>query len=225
MVSGSPQHDATVRVIEDAFARFQDDWFLCHILSGHGHTNGLAADLRRNDCNYFLPLTTYKVKNGKTPDGKQAHCLKTKPLFPGYIFLNGDNAKGVAYDSPHSYQIDDVARGMQKQLGSELRTVAMALEVKPDLVPGPLYRKGSLVKISFPHELAGCLGRVNFESPDGFVYINVKLMNTGIPIPVPISCVDAMTEGEEEEFSKLKVSCLSCGRDTRNITGVCDRCK
>lgn len=218
MVELAPAHDA--------LSQCTSDWFVCHILAGPGHTEGLATQLSRNENAYYLPTTTVTVKNGLLPDGRQNYRKKQKPLFPGYLFLNGDDAKSTAYDSPHCYQIDDVVKGMQQQLSEELLTIAMALEVRPDLTTGPLYKKGSLVKIFFPHELAGCIGRVNFEAPDGMVYINIRCMNAGIPIPVPLNCVERLDIDDGSVHTGLLfVTCINCGRDTKNVSGFCDRCQ
>jgi hypothetical protein len=198
-------------------------WFLCLITAGHGHTPKLLDDLEFEGATYYHPIVERKIphKNGR---GKE-HPRKTyQPLFPGYLFLNGDTARSIAFESNHAYRVDEIPKGMQRQLTTELTAVEFAIKKTPDLKTGPLFEKGTLVRILYPHELAGTLGRANEEEDDGTVWINVPLLNAGFPIPVPPSCLEAASDIVPKQ-QKLNVCCRGCGRDTKNPSGMCDRCE
>jgi hypothetical protein len=196
-------------------------------MPGSGHESGLASFLQRQERRldkplpFYLPLTVVKVKNGIV-QGEQMYRHVSRPLFPGYAFLNGPDTVDAAYESDHCGRVEPIAQGMQEQLTGELIDVARALAACPALTTGPLFPNGRLVKIAYPHKLAGMLGRVAKEY-DGNVYVNVPLLNAGIPIAVEPEYIELMPENSVAA-RRFKVCCGVCGRDTKNASGICDRC-
>lgn len=202
-----------------AVAECADSWFLCLITAGRGHLSGLLADL--GDACFFNPIVTRRVisKNG---EGREYRRPVRQQLFPGYIFLNGQPARDAAFDSFHAYRVDTVADGMQGQLTNELAVVEYEIGKNPEVVAGPIFTAGHVVKIIHPHELAGTTGRVAAER-DGTVWVNIPLLNAGIPLEVAAEFLEVVRETAAVKRT-LKISCGGCGRDTYNATGLCDVC-
>lgn len=206
-------------------AECTDRWFLCMIQAGTGHTSGLLSDLDKLGASYFHPIhIVRKVSKNGNPGPKNTYQRKTyQPLFPGYLFLNGDLARNVAFDSNHAYKIDNVANGMQDRLTGELSVVEYGLAKNPEMQAGPIFKKGVAVKIIHPHELAGTLARVSGTGDDGTVWVNIPLLNAGVPIQVDPELLERVKTEEEKQLTLL-VCCRDCGQDTRNPSGLCNRC-
>lgn len=203
-------------------------WFLCMVSAAPGSLTGLLSDLNVAQADFYHPVhTVLKVcTNGnKGPNNKFKRRVE-QSLFPGYLFLNGQTARDVAYDGRHAYRVDPVANGMQGPLTEQLKAVEYKIELDDSFSTGPQFCAGVAVRVLHPHPLAGTLGRVSTDSPEGdpTVWVNIPLLNAGIPLEIPLAEIEEVVD-TKTQLRTLLVCCSDCGRDTRNVSGLCDRCK
>lgn len=153
-----------------------DHWWLC--MTHGGKEKPLANKLAAARVDYFLPLTEYRDSYRK---------LKIRPLFPAYIFLNGDEAREVASYTVEKLVIYPVSNKTQSILTHELIQIAKALEVNPALGAEPHnFEKHERVRV-VKGPMMGLEGQFDCNSSHGRVWLQIKILGQkGIPVEVPI---------------------------------------
>ncbi len=112
-----------------------------------------ARELRVNDIAYYLPQV---VKESRTPGGRKIQSVV--PLFPGYVFINGDdNDRLVAFRGHRLVNVLPVVD--QQSLSHDLRQIHTMLNSGLAISAEPTMPVGALVRIT-TGPLSGMEGKV-----------------------------------------------------------------
>jgi transcriptional antiterminator RfaH len=127
------------------------------------HEKALARELRKRGIAHYLPQV---VCVSRTPCGREIRSLL--PLFPGYMFLHGDDYDRVeARRGNHLAKALDVAD--QESLERDLRQIHQLLSSGLPVAPEPTHVVGTKIRI-LGGPLKGIVGTViRREGRDRFV--------------------------------------------------------
>jgi transcriptional antiterminator RfaH len=141
---------------EDRSRSAPDRWWCLH--TKPRREKALARSLRKQDIAYFLPQV---ISESRTPGGRTIRSQL--PLFPGYIFLHGDD-----YQLVEATQCNHVANILkvedQETLERDLSHLHRFLSSGLPISPEPTHPVGSMVEIQ-TGPLKGFVGTV--ERRDG----------------------------------------------------------
>jgi transcriptional antiterminator RfaH len=113
----------------------------------------VASDLRAHRVAHYLPQI---AKEGRTPGGRKTRSIL--PLFPGYLFLYGDEAARL--EALQGNRLVRVLRVPdQEKLVCDLKQVYRLISSGVAVVHEPSYPVGTLVRIT-DGPLVGLVGRV-----------------------------------------------------------------
>lgn len=162
-------------------------WFICKARS----PQVIAEELIRRRCDFFLPVCKELRKE------KDQRREIERPLYPQYIFLNGDESRdAVAVHSSrsswHKSTVWPVAARTQAILGRELIQLAKALEADSFLKTTAGFRKGQAVRIT-RGAFMGIEGV--FDHADEFqrVFLTNCLFGNTVPLEqIPIEHLEAI---------------------------------
>lgn len=149
-------------------------WWLVHTKSRM--EKALAADLERLDVGFYLPLLNTKRRYG----GRVFDV--SLPLFPGYLFLCGDDeARYTALMTHRAARVIEVVA--QEQLKSELRQIyRVTISEHPvDLYPG--LRVGRRCRIT-KGSLQGVEGVVIRRRGQCRVYLGVEVLGQSAELEI-----------------------------------------
>lgn len=131
------------------------------------------------------------MKNGTTPGGRSRQSQV--PLFPGYLFLHGDNeAKHKAMCTGHAALSIEVPSGEQAQLTKELRILHMLLGVGNPVSSEAKQLIGDRVRIT-QGPLKGIEGRCIQTQEETRFYIGLSFLRQMISMPVERNYLESST--------------------------------
>ncbi|SIO61519.1 transcriptional antiterminator RfaH [Singulisphaera sp. GP187] len=135
----------------------------------------LARSLRARGVAHYLPQVTQETR---TPGGRR--ICSTVPLFPGYLFLYGDDHdRGEAIQGNHLANMLEIWD--QDGVERDLRRVHRMLSVGMAITPEPTYLVGDLVRI-LSGPLRGLVGTVTRrDGRDRFVAV-VQFLGRGAAV-------------------------------------------
>lgn len=188
--AAAAKHFAVKRSESECFSSLRsvesmtDWWWLC--MTHGGKEKALARKLAAARVDYFLPLTHIREIR-EHPRGAY-RVNKIRPLFPSYIFLNGDESRDAASYAAEKLVIYPVSSKTQILLTRELVQISKAMEVNPSLGTQPHnFKDHDRVRV-IKGPMMGVTGNFDRKSEDyGRIWLEVKLLGqTGVPLEVPI---------------------------------------
>lgn len=189
MISTS-RRETEARPFHTPIGELSARWWLCQTVASR--EKSLAKSLYEAGCDYFLPMNRVRRRvpwSNHAGASAERTVIETKPLFPGYVFLNGDSARDTAASWPASeYQVGIIPVVNQPKLQGELESIAKALGSDPFLGAVRGLKKGTWVTI-IHGAFQGCIGIVDHEIC-GRVFLNCELMGSCIEVQVDPNFVE-----------------------------------
>lgn len=135
----------------------------------------VARGLFKQGIVFYLPMAT---KEGRTPAGRKIRSVM--PLFPGYLFLYGDNGDRLqAFQGGHLVDVLEVPdqRDLIRDLRQTHRVLASGLSVMAD----PVYPVGTRVRVT-SGPLMGVVGVVHRRDREDQFTAVVQFLGRGATV-------------------------------------------
>ena len=164
------------------------DWFVLRTKARQEKI--LARDLMARSMGVFLPL----VKTVKHYSGRRA-CVEL-PLFPGYVFLRGDNDE--AYAADRTRRIAQIIRVHdQGRMDQELQSLYLALSQEATLDPYPYLKKGIWAEVrSGPFQ--GIRGMIEDRCRMDFIVLQIEMLGRAVSLQIEASLLDVIDDYREQ---------------------------
>ena len=148
-------------------------WWCLHTKPRQEKT--LARALRKCGISHYLPQIVYE---SRTPGGREIRSML--PLFPGYMFLHGDDSqRAAALQGDHLANLLEVAN--QAALEQDLRQIHQMLSSGLLITPEPTPVAGATIRI-LAGPLRGLIGTaIRCGGRDRFVAA-VRLLGRGVTV-------------------------------------------
>jgi transcription antitermination factor NusG len=166
-----------------------DHWFLAQVQVQRELS--IARELSALQLDYFLPITQVKIV--RHYEGRKHVTYENRVLFPGWLFINGDESRDRVYRSKYRFGIVPMNAKYEPVLRRELKAFEVALSVNPRLGMEPYkFRKAQDVRI-IDGPYAGIDGRTdgNFRydsevaGDETRVWLSADVMGQkGIPLKI-----------------------------------------
>lgn len=170
---------------DDPLAGFDGTWWVA--MTRPNYEQRLVNDLRFVSIRPVL-LREQVCRSETDAHGRRHRRTTSRPLFSGYVFLNGDcEGRWQASRSLATLTILEV--GDQRRLATDLRQIMLALEFCPSLSVVRM-EPGTQVRIT-QGPLIGLTGYVVDHRP-GFVHLTVLTMGTAAAVEVPPDFIERM---------------------------------
>lgn len=148
-------------------------WWCLHTKPRQEKT--IARALHKRGIAYYLPQV---IREGRTPGGRKIRSLL--PLFPGYMFLRGDDYQRVeAMQGNHLANTLEVPD--QGALERDLRRIHQMLSSGLPVVPEPTYVEGTKVRV-LAGPLKGIVGTVIRRDGRDRLVVLVRFLGRGATI-------------------------------------------
>ena len=157
-------------------------WHVLHVKSRQ--EKALADDLAVRGISYFLPLVRHQRVYGRRK------AVIEVPLFPGYLFLQGDLEQ--AYDADRTGRVARIIPvADQGRLARELASVRMVVEQDGPLDPYPYLKEGLPVRVrSGP--LEGLEGLIESKYKRDRLIIQVDVLGQGVSMEIDGACLELL---------------------------------
>lgn len=135
----------------------------------------LARALRTRGIPHYLPQIAYE---SRTPGGRKIRSML--PLFPGYLFLHGDESqRAAALQGDHLANLLEVAN--QAALEQDLRQIHQMLSSGLLITPEPTPVAGATIRI-LAGPLRGLIGTVIRRGGRDRFVASVRLLGRGVTV-------------------------------------------
>ncbi len=164
--------------LEDNLGNVKDDdrWFVLH--TRPRMEKSIARQLLAQDISFFLPLHESRQRY------QRRSVVSHLPLFPGYVFLNGDEQERV--DALRSNRVANcltVSDDQQKRLWEDLKSLHICMQSGLSLFPEQRLCQGTLVEIK-SGPLSGVRGTVIRRLNSKRVIVAVDYFQRGASVEV-----------------------------------------
>jgi transcriptional antiterminator RfaH len=147
----------------------------------------LARALRTRGIPHYLPQIAYE---GRTPGGREIRSML--PLFPGYLFLHGDDPRrGAALPGDHLASLLEVAD--QAALERDLRQIHRVLSSGLPIAPEPTPASGATIRI-LAGPLRGLVGTAIRRGGRGRFVAPVRFLGRGVTVDLQDWPVEAVPD-------------------------------
>ncbi len=177
-----------------AVAELTDNWWVCSTFANGGE-KFIAERLIEERADFFLPLRKERREHANAGrPGKTKRTVET-PLYPRYVFLNGDYARDVALTCSRRFSsaqctVWPVASKVQPILTEQLVNLAASLEVNHYLGAPVPFRKGDKVRVC-RGMFEGIIGVFDRADEMKNVYLNNALFNSSVPLEqIPVEYLE-----------------------------------
>ena len=148
-------------------------WWCLHTKPRQEKT--LARALRQRGISHYLPQIVYE---SRTPGGRTIRSML--PLFPGYLFLHGDDShRAAALQGDHLAHLLEVAN--QAALEQDLRQIHQMLSSGLPIAPEPTSVAGATIRI-LAGPLRGLIGTVIRRGGRDRFVASVRFLGRGVTV-------------------------------------------
>lgn len=163
---------------------FTERWYVAQVRGGT--EKDFAWKLSDRQLPYFLPYETLKVIHGFS-----RRRIIHRPLFSGYVFINGGSNECYCAREQGAYNVMQDAQvlsaAMQAQLRRELNDLHRCLKINP-VMSKPL---GVGVEVEIARgPLIGLRGRVVNHAKGTQLILKVTMLGREVPVEIPQEFVD-----------------------------------
>lgn len=179
----APSILSSIRPVEE----MTDHWFLAQVQVNR--ELGIARDLAQCGLDYFLPITS--IRTIRHYAGRKETRITHRPLFPGWLFVNGDRSRDAVARSKFRFSVFPMSLKYEPKLREELRGLEAAMAYDAELGVAKLFRAGSVVRVKEQHPMGGFCGRIErIDDVVGRLWMNIQILGSSVCLEIDMDLVE-----------------------------------